>query len=199
MNRLFPLSIEPPMPIHTYQRFVFIAVASFSVASALAQQSKPTPRADWLPTVAAADAILTAQGRWEINGKKPTPIPNPNFHFPDSGTQVGKTRLKVGDTFNVAGSLVDGTPYTLEKTKDARATMVLFLPSHCGACHALLQLEKAWYVKYRDRGLRTVCVNAWDAKRRLMKQPSDTGFPGMSSYLAWTTPSDKIYRLMRCH
>lgn len=40
--------------------------------------------------------------------------------------------------------------------------MVLFLSSSCGACLAELPLEKAFYVKYRERGLRVVCVNVWD-------------------------------------
>ena len=122
-------------------------------------------QSDWLPTLKEADDLLHEQETVQVDGKETEGIPNPKFTFPDTGTPIGETRLKIGDQFQLIGVLADGKPYTLERDEKARGTLVRFLSSTCGACLSELPLEKAYYVKFRDRGLRVVCVNVWDGPK----------------------------------
>lgn len=141
---------------------VFLALGSFSGIMACAQELQETEKNRWLPTFAEADALLQEQEKIEVDGKETEPVPNPMFAFPDSGTPIGETGLKIGDKFRLSGVLADEKPYKLEKHERAKGTMVFFFSSSCGACLAEMPLEKAYYVKYRERGLRCVCVNVWD-------------------------------------
>ena len=141
---------------------VLFAINTLFGVRVCAQSSTEEEKLSWLPTLAEADALLQDQERILVDGKEAEPIPNPMFAFPVSGTPVGETGLEIGDNFQLSGTLADGKPYKLDKDKKAKGTLIFFLSSSCGACLAELPLEKALYVKYRERGLRAVCVNVWD-------------------------------------
>ena len=141
---------------------VFFAFNTLSGVRVYAQSLTEAEKRSWLPTLAEANALLQDHERVLVDGKEAEPIPNPMFAFPVSGTPVGETGLEIGDSFELTGTLADGKPFKLVKDKKAKGTIILFLSSSCGACLAELPLEKALYVKYRERGLRVVCVNVWD-------------------------------------
>ena len=88
-----------------------------------------------------------------VDGKKSIAIPDPDFVFPEDGTAVGGTNLKIGDKIELKGKLLNGTKYELADSEDGTATLVVFWFSACGACLQEFPVEKAFYSKYKDRGI----------------------------------------------
>ena len=84
-------------------------------------------------------------------------------------------RLKIGDKapdFKLKG--IDGKTYSLNNFKDAKALLIIFMCNHCPYVKPKIQTIKNLQVKYKNKGLIVVGINANESEN----YPEDS-FDGM--------------------
>lgn len=151
-----------------------------------------------LPTAVSAEKIIFEFDNStyaEIDGKRTVAVPDPEFRFPEAGTRIRGTKLKIGDRIRLSGSLLCGDDFTLRNSKNGTATLIVFWTSDCGACLAEFPVEKALYVKYKDRGLRIVSVNSDKDLQRAQETKDKFGLPWPTIYDADNGPIVRDFRV----
>lgn len=158
------------------------SILTFVVAVMLGQSVLSQEKVDSsaVPSIAEAEKLIAAYDNavsFEVDGKKTVAIPKPDFEFPEVGTPIKDTKLKIGQKLELSGNLLNGDKFTLKDSPTRTATLVVFWSTSCGACLSEFPVEKAFYVKYKDRGLRIVSVNGDATVNRAQRTKSRFGLP----------------------
>ena len=144
-------------------RFQICCTLLALIAASVAADEFDTESQSTLPTPDSAEKIILEYDNstyTEVDGKRSVAVRDPDFRFPRVGTRIRGTNLIIGDRIGLTGSLLSGDDFTLGDSKDGTATLLVFWTSDCGACLKELPVEKAFYVKYKERGLRILSVNS---------------------------------------
>ena len=168
---------ESFMNRHATFTIVLLLFSSTRLATA---QPSGEPKASKMPSKDAAESIIKKHDNnfyFVIDGKRTEAIPDPKFEFPKAGTPIDGTHLKIGDQIEIQGKLLSGKDYKLRKFPKGSATLVIFWSTKCSACLKEFPVEKAYFVKYKERGLRVVAVNSDEKIQQARRMKAKVGFP----------------------